>query len=163
MRFEGYRASSGFDLSNSQCGLTKDACWNGMFFETLECTFHSLCCIFVLLELQEPAKHLSNRSVDGLWPKKTYVWILYCDAPKGKERNGSMWQQTCSPHTVTSLSNLTFRCNFCHVQMYVQPILNSIFTNTSLCQHIYAKQIPSQQSSHHETLSLIMTVVSSPA
>lgn len=120
----------------------------------LECTFHSLCCIFVLLELQEPAKHLSNRSVDGLWPKKTYVWILYCDAPKGKARNGSMWQQTC--HTVTSLSSLTFRCNSCHVQMYVQPILNFVFTNAP---HIYAKQIPSQKSSHHETLDLIIALV----
>lgn len=61
--------------------------------------------------------------------------------------------------TQTSLSNLTFRCNFCHVQMYVQPIFNSMFTNTPLCQHIYAKQIPSQKSSHHETLNLITTVV----
>ena len=43
--------------------------------------------------------------------------------------------------------------------MYVQPILNSFFTNTSLCQHIYAKQIPSQKSSHHATLNLIITLV----
>lgn len=114
---------------------------------------------FCPAEAARACNAFSNRSLDGLWPKKTYVWVLFCDAPKGKERNGSMWQQTWSRDTVTSLSNLTFRCNFCHFQMYVQRILNSVFTNTSLCQHIYAKQIPSQKSSHHATLNLIITLV----
>lgn len=100
MRFEGYRASSRFDLSNSQCGLTKDAYWNGLFFETLECTFHSLCCIFALLKLQEPATHFQTGVLMDCGPRRHTS--EYCSVMLQKGKKG-MAACDSKPEVVTQL------------------------------------------------------------